>query len=289
MLQNIARKIVVYIGALVLLAWTLVPIYWMINMSLMYKSELMSVPAHLYPEQPTPANYLRLFDLPAHGPTGAPMEQLGQADLIRAGWANSLKVAIPVTILSLIIALPVAYALGRLQFKGKLALLFGLISTRAYPPIAVLIPFMYLFLVTGLRGTTLGLIIIYLTISVPLISWVMSGFFQSLPRNLEQLARTDGLTRMQTFIRVMLPMSTSGVVASAVIGFLVAWNEFTFSLILATGSPAQTFPPALAGLFFQISEPTDMAAASFIGILPPAILALVFQSRLRRLNLVNPL
>jgi len=283
------RRVVIYASAILLVIWTVVPVYWMGNMALMYHAELLSAPAHLVPQQPTLSNFVRLFGFEANGPNGEPLVGIGQAFLVRRGWLNSLIVSIVVTLLTLSIAMPVAYALGRLNFRGRGGLLFGIVSTRAYPPIAVLIPFAYIFQVAGLQGTLLGLMIIYLTITIPLIAWIMSGFFASLPHNMERAARVDGLTRWQTFWRVMLPMAAPGVASCAVIAFLTAWNEFTFSLILNAGSPAQTFPPALSAMFFQISYANEMAAAAFLGIIPPAILALIFQSRIKRLNIADPL
>jgi multiple sugar transport system permease protein len=283
------RRVIIYASAIVLVIWTVVPVYWMANMALMYHEELLSAPAHLVPQHPTLSNFVRLFGFEANGPDGVPLVGIGQAFLVRRGWLNSLIVSVVVTLLTLVIAMPVAYALGRLNFRGRGGLLFGIVSTRAYPPIAVLIPFAYIFQVAGLQGTLVGLMIIYLTITIPLIAWIMSGFFGSLPHNMERAARVDGLTRWQTFWRVMLPMAAPGVASCAVIAFLTAWNEFTFSLILNAGSPAQTFPPALSAMFFQISNANEMAAAAFLGLIPPAILALVFQSRIKRLNIADPL
>lgn len=284
-----ARKIVVYGAAVLLAIWTIIPVYWMANMALMYHEELIAIPAHLYPHQLTFSNFLRMFGLPAAGPNGEPLVAIGQAFLVRKGWVNSLVVSIAVTIVTLLVSLPCAYALGRLRYRGRGALLFGIVSTRAYPPVAVLVPFSYLFLLIGLQGTLVGLIIIYLTIAVPLVTWIMSGFFASLPRNLERAARVDGLTRWQAFWRIMVPVAMPGVASCAVIAFLTSWNEFTFSLILNAGSSAQTFPPALSAMFFQISFANEMAAATFLGIIPPAILALIFQSRIKRLNIADPM
>lgn len=284
-----ARTLVIYLGAILLTIWTLGPIYWLGAMSLMFNSEVISVPAHLFPHQLTLANYIRMFGGGALGPTGAPLSSIGQAVLIRQGWVNSLVVSVSVTALTMALAVPLAYALGRLRFRFRSALLFGVVTTRAYPPIAVLIPFSYLFTLVGLQGTRSALVIIYLTITTPLVSWILTGFFAGVPMSIEKLARTDGLTRWQTFYRVMVPVAAPGIAACAVIAFLAAWNEFTFSLILTAGSPAQTFPPALSGMFFQVSDPAAMAAASTLGIGPPAIVALVFQKWIRRVNIVDPL
>jgi multiple sugar transport system permease protein len=283
------RRLLVYGFATLLVIWTLVPIYWLFNMSLMFKTELLSVPTHLYPHDPTVSNYTRLFGGTAIGPGGAELAVIGQAPIIQQGLRNSFVVAVIVTILTMIISLPVAYALGRLQFRGRTAMLFAIITSRSYPPIAIVLPFVLLYSQVGLQGTVRGLVIIYLTLTIPMIIWVMTSFFSSLPRTVEAAARVDGNTRWQAFYRVILPMSWPGIAVAIAISFMVCWNEFVFSQFLAAGSTAQTLPPAISTFFFQISQPTEMAAVSIISIIPPALLAYLFQSRIRSLNLVDPL
>jgi multiple sugar transport system permease protein len=283
------RRLLIYGFATLLVIWTLVPIYWLFNMSLMFKTELLSVPTHLYPHDPTVSNYTRLFGGTAIGPGGAELAVIGQAPIIQQGLRNSLVVAVIVTILTMIISLPVAYALGRLQFRGRTAMLFAIITSRSYPPIAIVLPFVLLYSQVGLQGTVRGLVIIYLTLTIPMIIWVMTSFFSSLPRTVEAAARVDGNTRWQAFYRVILPMSWPGIAVAIAISFMVCWNEFVFSQFLAAGSTAQTLPPAISTFFFQISQPTEMAAVSIISIIPPALLAYLFQSRIRSLNLVDPL
>ncbi len=284
-----ARRILVYVLAALLVTWTLVPMYWLLNMSLMFKTEFLAVPTHLYPHDPTISNYSRLFGATAIGPGGAELPVIGQASMIQNGLRNSVIVALIVTVLTMLVSLPVAYALGRLDFRGRTAMLFAIITSRSYPPIAIIIPFVLLYSQIGLQGTTRGLVLIYLTLTIPLVIWVMTGFFTSLPRTVEAAARVDGNTRWQAFYRVILPMSWPGIAVTTAICFMVCWNEFAFSQFLAAGSEAQTLPPAIATFFFQISQPTEMAAVSIIAIIPPALLAYLFQSRIRNLNLVDPL
>lgn len=282
------RRALLYIAAIILVIWTLFPIYWLLNMSLMFKPELLSVPTHLWPHEPTISNYTRLFGATAMGP-GGELPPIGQAGIIRRGLVNSAIVAVTVTVLTMLIALPVAYAIGRLRFRGRGALLFAIIGSRSYPPISIVVPFFFLYSQLGLQGTIQGLVLIYLTLTVPMVVWIMTSFFGSLPRTVEAAARVDGNTRFQAFRRVILPMSLPGISVATAISFLICWNEFTFSQILAAGSTAQTFPPALSTMFFQVSQPNEMAAASIIAIIPPAILAYLFQKRIRSVNLVDPL
>jgi multiple sugar transport system permease protein len=283
------KQVGTYLLAALLVIWTVVPIYWLLNMSFMFNKELLSVPTHLVPHDPTISNYTRMFGGTAIGPGGTELPVIGQAPIIRRGLINSLTIALIVTLVTMAIALPVAYALGRLNFRGRIALLFTIITTRSYPPITIIIPFFLLYSKIGLQGTIRGLIIIYLTITIPMIVWVMTSFFSSLPRTVEAAARVDGNTRFQAFYRVILPMSWPGIAVATAISFMVCWNEFAFAQFLAAGSKAQTLPPAISTFFFQISQPTEMAAISIVAIIPPAILAYLFQRRIRSLNLVDPL
>lgn len=283
-----SRRIVVYAGAILLLIWTLIPIYWLLNMSLMFKTELLALPTHLFPHEPTLSNYIRIFGGTATGPGGEELLGVGQAPAVKRGLVNSTIVALTVTAITMVVALPVSYALGRLNFKGKTPLLFTIIVSRSYPPVSIVIPFMYLYFQLEWHGTLKGLMIIYFTLTVPMIVWVLTGFFANLPRTVEAAARVDGNTRFQTFLRVILPMSWPGIAVATAISFMVCWNEFAFAQYLTAGSEAQTYPPVLPSMFFQISMPTEMASASVIGIIPPAILAYLFQRRIRSLNLVDP-
>jgi len=279
--RSTPRTAVVCLGSALLALWTLVPFYSLVSTSLMSAGELVSRPGHLYPHDPTLAGYLRVLEPDvgaAQGTTGS------RTLLVRRGWLNSLIVAVSVTVMTLAVGVPMGYALGRLKFRLRSALLVGLIATRAYPAIAVLIPLSAVFVATGLQGSLVGLAVADLTLTIPLVAWCMSGVFASLPSTTERAARVDGLTRWQTLWRVMLPMAAPGVASCAVIAFLTTWNEFTFSMILAAGSQAQTFPPTVAGAYA-----TEIATLSVLGLAPPAILALLFQRHVRHLNLVTPL
>jgi multiple sugar transport system permease protein len=288
-MRTTGKRPVTMLLAAILAVWTLMPIYWIINMSFMHNRELIAVPTHVFPHQPTLSNYVRLFGGTAAGPTGEMLLPIGQGPQIRQGLVNSLVVATWTSLATLLIALPAAYCFGRLDFRGKTPLLFTIIASRSYPPLAVIIPFYAFFQAVGLHGTRTGLVLINLTATVPTVVWIMSGYFGSLPATLERAARIDGLTRLRAFTRVILPIARPGVVAGALLSFLMSWNEFAFAWVLTAGSKAVTFPPALSTMFFQISWPAEMAAASVIGLLPAALLGYLFQKRMQTLNIVDPL
>lgn len=287
--RQTGKRVIIYLCALLVALWTLVPFYWLLNLSFMFNVEMISTPTHFYPHDFTFSNYVRLFDRHATGPGGIDLLPIPHGEFIRNGLKNSLIVAGITTPLTLLISLPTAYVLGRYVFPFRSKIVLAILLSRAYPAIAAIIPLYKMWSTLGLRGTHHGLIIVYLSMTVPLVVWIMLGFFNSLPRSLEAASRVDGCTRFQTFYRVVLPTSVPGIAACAVIAFLIVWNDFLFAFLLATGSKALTFPPTLSNMFFQYSYPTEAAAATVLGVLPVAAVAFVFQRWIRQLNIVDPL
>jgi multiple sugar transport system permease protein len=285
--MGLRRNVVVHVLALIALVWTIAPLAWILIISLMYHHEFDSAQIHLLPHQPTIANYIRLLGGSARDWNGAPQPPNAYGSLIRQGLANSAVVAVVVTVLSMVFSVPAAYALSRLQMRFRQTGLLTIVATRAIPPVATTIPFFTLYQSLNLAGTQAGLVIAHLTITVPLLIWIGTSFFGGLPAGLERIARVDGCSRWQAFARVVLPASRHAMTAMAVIAFLTSWDEFTFALIFNTGTPAQTFPPALSSMFFQVSVPTDVASATVLGLIPPLLVAAVFQRYIRKVNLVG--
>lgn len=281
------KKTLTYFFAVLLAAWTILPIYWVVQMSLSYNIELLISPTHLYPHTPTISNYTRIWGGSAPGLDGVPLKPVGQGPLVTRGLANSLLIALVTTLLTMILGMPAAYALGRLKFRFKGSLLFSIIFGRSAPTISILLPFYALYRYANLLATYRGLIIIYLTATLPISIWIMAGFFSALPRNLESAARVDGNTRFQAFWRVVCRVGAPGLAATGAICFMTAWNEFVFAWLLTTGSDVMTVPPALTSMFFQISWPNEMAAAVVMTMIPPMVLAFLFQRQIRDVNLVD--
>jgi multiple sugar transport system permease protein len=259
----------------VLALWTLVPLYWLLFLSLTLRPALLGDPTPLVPVPPTAANFAWLLE------TGE-----GQAELVRRGFANSLLIAMLVTILSLAVAAPAAYAVSRRRFRGTSALLFAVLVGRAYPPVALAVPFFWLYARHGLLGTRHGLVAAYVGATVPLAVWLLVSVFAGLPPSVLAAARVDGNTPWQVFRRVAMPLARPGIVAVGVISFVGCWNEFALAQFLAAGSPAQTFPPAVAPLLAAM--PNELAAASVVGIVPAVALVVAFRRFLNVLVLAGP-
>jgi len=219
----------------------------------------------------------------------------GQAMAVARGFFNSIVVAIAVAVIGTAVAVIGGYAFGRFRFPFKNTLLFVLLSVRVLPPIAVLIPYFVILSALHLVGTYAGLIVTYLTTVVPLLTWVLMGYFGSLPLEIERAARIDGCSRLRALWHVTIPMAAPCIAAAFVIAFLTAWNELLFGIVLTGGTAKQTLSPAL--LAFSPTMPstgtanlgiTLFAAGSVLSAVPPLILALLAQTYITRLNVADP-
>ena len=279
-------KLFVALSVLFVLLWTMVPFFWMLWASFMTDSELSEGIVQAI-DEPTLEHYKRIF---GHADKEAIFG--GQTKLIGQGFLNSLIVSLPVAIIGTAIATLAGYAFGRFHFPAKTGLLFGLLLTRVLPPVAILIPYFTMFRTVGLVGDPGGLILTYLTGIIPLLSWVLMGYFATLPLEVERAARIDGCSRLKVLWYVIIPMAAPGISAAFIIAFLFAWNELLFGIILVGGTQWQTLSPALLAISpltaVGYSPIALFSAASALSIAPPLILALIFQRYITRLNIVDP-
>ena len=271
----------------VILIWTLLPIYWFLKNAFLTPDEIARFPPPLYPLEPTPAAFLNIFGIDYTLADGTVRRGSGQANQIIRGLVNSGIVSAVVTLVTLLVVLPLAYVFARLDFAHKNKLLFAILLAVALPPVSTLIPFYAMYIQLGLAGTLNGLIIVTLTITIPFVTWMLIGYFRNLPP-VERLARVDGFSRFETFRRIILPLGKSGVAVAAVIAFLFAWNEYTYALVLVNGTTANTLPTAISGFLFQHPEPSHLAASLTLTMLPPALVAFFLQRHIADMNLVDP-
>lgn len=280
------RPVVIAAGVLFLLIWTLFPFYWTLKASFMRELDVLG---HLV----GPVGHLSFDNYRAVlGLSEGTSIFGGQTRAVMTGFANSALVALPSAAIGAAIASFAGYALGRFNFPFKNTLLFILLLTRVLPPITMLIPYFIFFSAIGLVGSLFGLGITYLTAVIPLLSWMLMGYFSSLPIEVERAARIDGCSRLQVLFYVIFPMAAPGIAAAFIIAFLVSWNDLLFGIVLTGGTNAQTLSPALLGLSpLMPGFRTDMtlfAAASMLSTIPPLLLALIFQRFITGLNLSDP-
>jgi multiple sugar transport system permease protein len=219
---------VIYLGLLAMLVAFLFPLLWIAGLSLKTRLQVFANPP-LFLWQPTFENYVGV---------------LHQADFLQA-FVNSLVVSSGAVLLSLCIGVPAAYAIARFPFRGRSLLFFSLLLMRMLPPIAVLVPMYVLFSKFGLTTTRFSVVLAYTTFSLPLVVWIMRGFFEELPRELEESAWVDGASRYAAFSRVVLPLIRPGLVAAAILCVQLAWNDFLFAAVL-TNNATRTLPVLMA-------------------------------------------
>lgn len=284
-LSGRARRIVGRVGlataAIFIFLWSFGPFLWLVLMSLSPSVDLVRIPPSLIPTSLTFENYrFVLF------PTGVSDGQ-GSVQATRVPYAiwNSLVVAVCVTAINLLLGSLAGYAYAR-HGKGRLmnGSLWALMMTRMTPSLALILPFFIVFRSVGLIDTRTALVIAYCSLILPLSTWMMKGYFENLPPNLEKAALVDGCTPFRAIWKIILPVARPGIVAAGIFCFLVSWNEFVFALIL-TGSPkAQTIPVIIAGFLVQLRfyDYGPMFAASVLAVIPPVVIALAFQRFLVR-------
>jgi multiple sugar transport system permease protein len=196
----------------------------------------------------------------------------------RQAMGNSLVVATFTTVISLVVGTLGGYAFARLRFRLRRTSLFAFLMIYMLPPIALVIPLYLALAALGLLDTKTGLVVTYCSIVTPFCLWTMSNYFLSMPPDLEEAARVDGCTRVGALVRVILPLARPGVLTTAMFGFLLAWDEFLYSLIFTSTSNAKTIPVAIAEFTGKFSSDFGLiAAGGVVASLPPLLLALVFQ------------
>ena len=281
------RSIYGKIAIAVILIWTLAPLYWFLKQAFLTPGQISAFPPALWPSEPQLGAFFNIFGADYRTQGGLELAASGQAGQIVRGLFNSLIVAVVVTVLTILLATPLAYTFARLDFPHKNKLLFAILLSVALPPVSTLIPFYTMFLRFGLSGTRTGLVLVTLTITIPFVSWMLIGYFRNLPP-VERLARIDGFSRLKAFLMIVVPMSKGGIAVGAIIAFLFSWNEYVYAQILVNGTSATTLPAAVSGFLFQHPQPQHLAAALFVTLIPPAVVAFFLQRHVAEMNLVDP-
>ncbi|MCY4727094.1 carbohydrate ABC transporter permease [Nocardioides sp. STR2] len=256
-----------WIGFILILLWCLFPVAWIISLSFKSVSETAVGSPQFLPEDPTFENYTAIVDNP---------------DFTRALF-NSFGIALIATLLSVIFATLAAYAIARLEFKGKRLVLSLALAIAMFPVVALVGPLFDLWTRFGLFNTWPGLIIPYMSFTLPLAIWTLSAFFREIPWEMEQAAQVDGATSWQAFRKVIVPLAAPGVFTAAILTFFFAWNEFVLAISLTSTTASRTVPAQMS--FFVGPDPfnppyAQLATASVIVTLPVIVIVLLFQRRI---------
>ena len=268
--RALLTRVVLIALVILVLIFIYLPVMWLIISSISTRSELLSVPIHWIPENPTLRNYISIL-LP-----GSATSEVARTFKITL--RNSLVIATSVTFISLLVGSLAAYALVRIRFRFYEILLIGIIATRMIPEISLVIPLYIQASRVHILNTPYVLIATYLCFSLPFAIWLLAAFFQTIPLELEDAARIDGCSRIRTLFQIIMPISAPGLVSTALFVFLLAWDEFFFALIFTSTVAAKTVPVAIAEFTGRyVVDVTSMMTGGVLAAIPPVILALVFQ------------
>jgi multiple sugar transport system permease protein len=244
-----------------------VPIFWIFVTSIKPTPEILRTPTTLLPVHPTLEHYA-----------------VAVSGDFRSFMLNSLIAATGATLLGLLLAIPAAFGFAKYAYRGSAAFLSFIVVTRVFPPIALALPFFLQFRALGLVDTPWGLIIAYLPIVLPLMIWMLHGFFRDFPNELIEAAEIDGLGTLQTLVRIVIPLSLPGLGVATLFGFLVAWNEFVLALTLTrTPTGGQTMPVGISTLITQFQVLWgEMMAVAAVYLLPVFVVTVLTQRGLVR-------
>ena len=272
------RKALTYLAFFCLLFWIGFPVYYMLITSFMDPPELGAKPPHWIPHEPTLENYREVII----GETGQRGSYGSTTEFSRMMPAllNSTFVSVAVVLFNLVIGGMAAYAFSRFDFRLSRVAYIGVLMTRVLPALSLIVPLFIILRKLRLINTLWALIVTYTIFILPLTIWILREYFDTLARDIEEMALIDGATRWQAFRMVVAPLAIPGLIAVGVMAFMEAWSEFFFALTLTN---SLTYPPLLMS-FRNLAQVNwnALAAATVIGVIPPVIVAFVFQRYLVR-------
>jgi ABC-type glycerol-3-phosphate transport system permease component len=256
-----ARRFGGFAVDLLIALFALGPILWGLSTSLKPSSDILAFPPELVPSQPTLEHYALLFRTGIH----------------RFVW-NSVVVSAAAVVLSLVLGSLAAYALARLQFRGRSALMFTVVALMSIPLPSMLVPTFTLLAGVGLNDTLTGLALLYTAYQLPIVVWLLYGYFGSLPIELEHAARIDGCSRLRTLRKIVLPLSGPGLVAAGLFVLTFAWNDFVVAVVMISSEDAKTLPVAIYGyLGFYGRDWGPLTASAMLSIAPVILIFVLFQ------------
>lgn len=258
------RALTLHLPMAAIVAFALGPYLWMLLTSIRPEATLFTPQRTLWPEAFTPANYLRLFT----------------KTTFAVNLLHSTIVALGTVAVGLALSVTAAYAFSRLRFKGRRALMLTFLLVNMFPIILLIIPLFITMRVLGILDTHLALILAHSTFSIPFATWMMTSYFDAIPRSLDEAALVDGCTRLGAMLKVVLPLALPGVAATGIYIFITSWNEYLYASILA-GQSVRTLTVAVQTLIGEYEIAWGLlTAGGVIGALPVTVLFLFIQKRL---------
>lgn len=269
-------RVAIYGFALLAAFYLFAPFYWLVASSFMHDAEAISVPVHLVPHEPT-LEHWRDYLFPEKARESANIGA-ATARVFRNGIFNSLVIASSVTVLNLIFGTLAAYSLARLRFLGASLLMLAYLGSRSVPAVAIMIPMFILVQKFQLIDTYWAVILAHTTFTLPFTIWILRGYFQTIPAELEEAARVDGCGRIQALVRVFLPVAIPGLVAAGIFSFMLSWVEFLFALLFTSTDVTKTVTVMASSFTSDVDVSwTVIATGGVLAVLPPLLLVMIFQ------------
>lgn len=266
--KRVGLAMIRYISAIIITFCTLAPFIWLFISSISYRKDLTTVPLRIIPQEVTFQRYSDIF-------TNANNDM---AYTFKVAMSNSLIVVFFVTLAALVIGSLASYAFSRLRFFFKNQLLYLILFTYMLPPVVIVIPLYLYFSKLGMLDSKTALILLYLSMAIPFVIWVMQSYFGSVAKSFEDAAAIDGCNRLQTLWYIFLPIARPGIIATGILAFLTAWDEFFYAVIFTSTLNAKTISVAIAE--FTGKNTIDYGMISTGGIiasLPPLLITFIFQ------------
>ena len=268
--RSVGRAIVVYVSFAAFAGWVLLPLWFTAMSSISQPAEMVARPPHWIPQHPTLENFEAVFGSASKAKNTS--EQNARI-VTSLGW--SLVIGVSVAALNLLIGGLAAYGYSRFRFRGSRAGYLFLLVSRVIPAIAIITPFFIAFRVTGLINTPFALIFSYFLFTLPLSIWLLRSYFDALSPEIEEAAMVDGASRLRILWIIVAPLAAPGLIATALLVFLEAWSEFFYANVLTS---QLTVPPLLASYnSLQTFSWNTLAAATVLSLIPPVLIAIVFQ------------
>jgi multiple sugar transport system permease protein len=249
------RRVLLYMGAVILVLGAAFPLFWMLSTSFKPSGEIFATPPRLIPAHPTLENFGRLFNETS----------------FLTYFRNSATVALTAVLLTLTVSALGAYGLTRFSFRGRDKVAGLILTTYMFAPVMIIIPFYILVKQLGIVNTHLALVLSYTTFCLPFCLWLLRAFFQSIPLELEEAALVDGAGRGRAVWYVVLPLALPGLIATAIFTFILAYNDFLFSMVLITSEELKTLPVGVNDLFNATIVDWGMIMAAGVMITAPAV------------------
>ncbi len=260
--RRLVIKCILLTLLVILILWAVLPFFWMVSTSFKTTEETYTVPLVWIPRYPTIKNFLYVVK---------------RAPFLTY-FRNSVVVAVSTTVIAIILASLAGYSFSRFKFLGGHSLLLIFLITQMFPGALLIIPLFQIIKALKLLNTLYALVLSYITFSLPLCTWLMKGFFDQIPQELEEAAMIDGCSRVSAMVRVIFPLALPGVMAASIFSFIGAWDEFIFALIFTSTDKARTLPVGLQRFItsYEIYW-NHLGAASVLTTIPVVILFLFIQ------------